>query len=115
MFKDKNIEITVTEYEETEYLPGNDANKKRLLEAIDNVNSRKNLIEADINKLYGICAGLPGGSEEFMREKHEEIELEEKRFNDEDKAEHNNISSRFNAVKIKTKGIKFNREEANER
>ncbi len=47
MFKDKNIEITVTEYEETEYLLGNDANKKRLLEAIDNVNSRKNLIEAD--------------------------------------------------------------------
>ena len=47
MFKDKNIEIIVTEYDETEYLLGNDANKKRLLEAIDNVNSGKNLIEAD--------------------------------------------------------------------
>lgn len=33
-----------------------------------------------INELYGICAGLPGGSEEFMKEKHEEIEWEEKRF-----------------------------------
>jgi hypothetical protein len=36
-------------------------------------------------------------------------------FNDEEKAEDNNVSSKFNAVKIRTKGFKFNKEEANER
>lgn len=33
-----------------------------------------------VKELKGCCSHLPGGSEEFMREKHEEIELEEKRW-----------------------------------
>lgn len=31
-------------------------------------------------ELCGICAGVPGGSEEFMKEKHQEIEEEERRY-----------------------------------
>jgi len=31
-------------------------------------------------ELFGICAGIPGGSEEFLREKHQEIEEEERLY-----------------------------------
>jgi len=31
-------------------------------------------------KLYGICAHLPGGSEEFIKEKYEDIKREEEKF-----------------------------------
>jgi len=47
LFKDKDIEITVTDFDETEYLLSSPENKKRLLEAIDDVNNRRNLIEVD--------------------------------------------------------------------
>jgi len=50
-----------------------------LMQAQSLSNQNKERLQS-INELYGICAGLPGGSEEFMREKHEEIELEERRF-----------------------------------
>jgi len=47
IFKDKEIEITVSDFDETEYLLSSPENKKRLLEALDNVNNRRNLIEVD--------------------------------------------------------------------
>ena len=33
---------------------------------------------AQVKKLKGICSHLPGGSEEFMREKHKQTEEEER-------------------------------------
>lgn len=36
--------------------------------------------ETLVKELRGACSHLPGGSEEFMREKHEEIDLEEKKL-----------------------------------
>ncbi|MEQ8187309.1 MAG: hypothetical protein ABRQ39_05000 [Candidatus Eremiobacterota bacterium] len=33
-----------------------------------------------VKELRGACSHLPGGSEEFMRAKHEEIDLEEKKL-----------------------------------
>lgn len=44
MFKDKDIEITVNEIDETEYLFRSPANKKRLLKAIDDVNHNRNIV-----------------------------------------------------------------------
>lgn len=35
---------------------------------------------ARVNSLVGKYAGLTGGVEEFLREKHEEIEREERRY-----------------------------------
>jgi len=45
LFKDKEIEIAVYEVDETEYLTKSEANKKRLLEAVENVKNKKNLVE----------------------------------------------------------------------
>jgi antitoxin YefM len=44
IFKDKEIEIIIQEYDETEYLLSSSANKHRLLTAIENVNKRENLV-----------------------------------------------------------------------
>ena len=49
-FGDKEIEIVVSEFDETEYLLQSEANKNRLLEAIKNVGKRKNLIEINFIK-----------------------------------------------------------------
>jgi len=46
IFKNKEIEITVHDINETEYLMNSGANKKRLMEAMENVGKGKNLIEA---------------------------------------------------------------------
>lgn len=43
LFKDK--EIAIYEADETEYLTRSEANKKRLLEAIENVKLNRNLVE----------------------------------------------------------------------
>lgn len=48
-FQDKEIEIVVYEVDETAYLMASEANRKRLLKAIDNIKSRSNLIEVDID------------------------------------------------------------------
>ncbi len=50
-YKDKEIEIIIYEVDETEYLFRAEANKKRLLQAIDNVNNRTNLVEISLDLL----------------------------------------------------------------
>ena len=47
LFKDKEIEITVTELDETEYLLRSTANRERLLAAIERVESGGELIVPD--------------------------------------------------------------------
>lgn len=48
LFQDKEIEIVVTEIDETAYLFQSEANKQRLLSAIQNVRQGNNLVEADL-------------------------------------------------------------------
>ncbi|MCP4426990.1 MAG: hypothetical protein GY803_21070 [Chloroflexi bacterium] len=43
LFKDKTIEIVVTEADETAYLLRSTVNKERLLQAVEHVNSGENL------------------------------------------------------------------------
>jgi len=45
LFRDKEIEITIYEADETEYLLKSDANRKRLAEAMENVRQNRNLVE----------------------------------------------------------------------
>lgn len=47
LFKHKKIEITVVELDETEYLLRSSANRENLLEAIDDIESGRNLIVPD--------------------------------------------------------------------
>lgn len=51
LFEDKEIEIAVYEVDETEYLLKSDTNRRRLLEAIENVNNEKNLVEVEMMKI----------------------------------------------------------------
>ena len=51
LFKDKDIEIVVSEVNETAYLLRSEANKERLLKAIENVEKGENLVEAPIGDL----------------------------------------------------------------
>jgi antitoxin YefM len=44
-YGDKEIEITVDEIDETDYLLKSDANRERLLNAIESVNQDDNLVE----------------------------------------------------------------------
>jgi antitoxin YefM len=46
-FKDKEIEITVQEVDETEYLLSSSINKERLLEAIRDVDAGKSILHID--------------------------------------------------------------------
>ena len=50
-FRDKEIEIIVYEVDETDYLLKSDANKVRLLKAIENVNNKTNLVEVSLESL----------------------------------------------------------------
>jgi antitoxin YefM len=50
-FGDKEIEIIVYEVNETDYLLKSDANKVRLLKAIENVNNKTNLVEVSLDIL----------------------------------------------------------------
>lgn len=45
LFKDKEVEITVTEVDETSYLLRSDANRRHLLQAVENIERGRNLIE----------------------------------------------------------------------
>ena len=47
MFREKEIEITVNEIDETEYLLRSPENKKRLLRAIDDVENGRNIVIPD--------------------------------------------------------------------
>ena len=51
LFKDKEIEITVSEVDETAYLLRSEANKQRLLEAIRNVDNQTGLVEVQLDAL----------------------------------------------------------------
>ncbi len=44
-FQNKEIEIVVYESDETAFLLGNPANRKRLLTAVTNIRNRSNLVE----------------------------------------------------------------------
>ena len=50
-FKDKEVEITVTEVDETEYLLHTQANRTRLMQAISNIENGKNLVEIPADML----------------------------------------------------------------
>jgi antitoxin YefM len=45
LFKGKDLEITVTELDETDYLLRSDANRRRLLQAVENIEHRHGLVE----------------------------------------------------------------------
>ncbi|MCB0214418.1 MAG: hypothetical protein KDJ52_34075 [Anaerolineae bacterium] len=51
LFKDKEIEIIVSEVDETAYLFQSEANKKRLLQAVQNINTQQNLVEVSLDDL----------------------------------------------------------------
>ncbi len=51
LFKDKTIEIVVTEVDETVYVLRSEANKEQLLQAIEHVNNGENLIEVALDAL----------------------------------------------------------------
>jgi len=51
LFKDKTIEIVVTEVDETAYLLHSDANRERLLQAVEHVNDGENLVEVELDTL----------------------------------------------------------------
>ena len=50
-FGDKEIEIIVSEVSETDYLLKSEANKNRLLQAVENVKNRTNLVEVNLEEL----------------------------------------------------------------
>jgi antitoxin YefM len=50
-FADKEIEISVSEFDETEYLLKSESNKNRLLTAIENVKQGKKLVEVNLQDL----------------------------------------------------------------
>lgn len=47
MFRNKKIEITVNEIDETEYLFRSPANKERILRGIEDVENNRNIIVPD--------------------------------------------------------------------
>jgi antitoxin YefM len=52
LFRDQEVEITVSPIDETAYLLQSEANRKRLLTAIENINAGRNLIEAPMDMLH---------------------------------------------------------------
>lgn len=50
-FGDQEIEIIVSQFDETEYLFKSEVNKERLLKAIDNVKQQQNLREVNLEDL----------------------------------------------------------------
>jgi antitoxin YefM len=45
LFKDREIEITVSDVDETAYLLRSEPNRKRLLQAVQNINNGQNTVE----------------------------------------------------------------------
>lgn len=52
-FGDKEIEITISEWDETAYLLHSEINRSRLLQAVKNVENNQNLIVTDLETLDG--------------------------------------------------------------
>ncbi|HAZ48878.1 MAG TPA: hypothetical protein DDW76_00655 [Cyanobacteria bacterium UBA11369] len=50
-FADKEIEIVISEFDETQYLLQAESNKNKLLKAIDNVKEHQNLVEVNLQDL----------------------------------------------------------------
>ena len=50
-FKDQEIEIIVYSVDETAYLMVSEPNRARLLQAVENVKQRSNLVEVNLNEL----------------------------------------------------------------
>ena len=50
-FGNKEIEIIVSECDETEYILKSEVNKNKLLKAIENVKERQNLVEVNLQNL----------------------------------------------------------------
>ncbi|MGL5509331.1 MAG: hypothetical protein ACRDB1_06905 [Microcoleaceae cyanobacterium] len=50
-FGDQEIQIVVSELDETEYLLKSEVNRNRLLQAVDNVKNQQNLIEFNLPDL----------------------------------------------------------------
>jgi antitoxin YefM len=50
-FGENEIEIIVSQFDETEYLVKSEVNKNRLLKAVDNVKNRQNLVEVNLQDL----------------------------------------------------------------
>ncbi|MEZ4866793.1 MAG: hypothetical protein R3C14_36065 [Caldilineaceae bacterium] len=55
LFKNKEIEIIVSEVDETAYLLSTVANRKHLLSAIKNIESGTNLVTVDIDELEALA------------------------------------------------------------
>jgi len=51
LFAGKSVEIVISEVDETDYLLRSDANRRRLLHAIENVNRGEQLIEVSMDSL----------------------------------------------------------------
>jgi antitoxin YefM len=50
-FQDREIEIVVYEVDETAYLMASESNRERLLQAVENIKNRVNLVAVDLDKL----------------------------------------------------------------
>lgn len=55
LFKNKEIEIVVSEVDETAYLMSSAANRRHLLQAIKNIEQGTNLVTVDINELEALA------------------------------------------------------------
>jgi antitoxin YefM len=51
LFKGREVEITVSDVDETAYLMQSEANRKRLLQAVQNISNRQNLTEVPLDML----------------------------------------------------------------
>lgn len=51
IFGDKEIEIIIVEFDETEYLLKSESNKNKLLKAIENVKEKQSLVEVNLQDL----------------------------------------------------------------
>lgn len=51
LFKDKDVEIVVHTVDETDYLLQSEPNRKRLLQAIQNIDNQQNLVEVPLDML----------------------------------------------------------------
>jgi antitoxin YefM len=61
-FGDKEIEIIVSQFDETAYLLKSEVNKNRLLRAIENVKERQNLVEVSLpdwlSRMLGVKSSI---------------------------------------------------------